>query len=266
MPCSSRPGCSTDLVVDPAVVLVHGVGVGPESFAETARALTASGRRVHRVARGGYSIGWLTPNPEMIILSSSTTSSLDAQVDRIIEDVMQREEQPTVWVGVSGGATLGLIAACRQPAVIRGAVLHEPLIGTRAAALHDGVQAAAARLASGQLDQETVESSAAEFVAGLVGPASWDALGVIGRALVVERAHVVGAEVPNFASFEAPSLGELDVPVLITVGERSPAPRHEAAVRAADLLGGTVEVIAGIGHLPQIEAPDAFARLIGRFA
>ena len=74
-----------------------------------------------------------------------------------------------MWVGVSGGATLGVLAAMPPSGDLGGVVLHEPLIGTRAAAVHDGVQAAAARLATGQLDPATVESSAADFVAGLVG-------------------------------------------------------------------------------------------------
>ena len=258
MPCSSRSDDLPGSVSRPAVVLVHGVGVGPESFIDTERALTASGRRVHRVARAGYGNGQRTSNTEHEVLS------LDAQVDLIIDDIMKREEQPTVWVGVSGGATLGVVAACRRPAVIRGALLHEPLIGTRAAALHDGVQAAAARLAIGQHDPAHVESSAADFVAGLVGPGSWTALGPDGRASVIERARLVGAEVPQFAGFEAPAAPDGSVPVVITVGERSPDARHEAAERAAELLHGRVVVIAGIGHLPQIEAPDLFADLIGR--
>ena len=49
---------------------------------------------------------------------------------------------------------------------------------------------------------------------------------------------------------------------MITVGERSPAVRHDAAQRAADLLHGSVHVIAGVGHLPQVEAPTEFAELI----
>ncbi len=242
--------------VDPAVVLVHGVGVGPESFLETERLLTASGRRVRRVVRAGYGDG--PPDQH----SGSTATSLDAQVDRIIEDIIEREEQPVVWVGVSGGATLGVLAACRRTPVIRAALLHEPLIGSSAAALHDGVQAAAARLAIGQLDPATVEPSAADFVAGLVGPQSWDALGVDGRESVITRAALVGAEVPNFANFEAPRVTDDGVRVVISVGERSPAPRHDAAERAAELLRGRVVVIPGIGHLPQCEAPEAFAELI----
>ena len=50
--------------------------------------------------------------------------------------------------------------------------------------------------------------------------------------------------------------------VVITVGERSPDPRHEAAERAAQLLHGHVVVVPGVGHLPQVEAPDAFAEII----
>ena len=128
------------------------------------------------------------------------------------------------------------------------------------------VQAAAARLAVGQREPATVESSAADFVAGLVGAESWAALGTAGRASVVARAGLVGTEVPYFARFEAPSVDDDDVPVVITVGAKSPGPRHEAAERAAELLRGTVVVIPGVGHLPQVEAPDAFAELIRSIA
>jgi len=241
-------------------VLVHGVGVGPEAFTAVARRLSEDGRSVRRIVRPGYDDA--DPNPSTVF----EPFGLETQVDLIIEGIMQRNEQPTVWVGVSGGATLGVIAAARRPGVIAGALLHEPLIGSSAAALHDGVQAAAARLRIGQREPATVESSAAGFVAGLVGAESWAALGSAGRASVVARAGLVGTEVPYFARFEAPSVDDDDVPVVITVGAKSPVPRHEAAERAAELLRGTVVVIPGVGHLPQVEAPDAFAELIRSIA
>ncbi len=72
---------------------------------------------------------------------------LDRQVDMVISELEERKEQSIVWVGVSGGATLGVIAASRRPAAIDCAVLHEPLVGSTAAALHATVRMAARQLA-----------------------------------------------------------------------------------------------------------------------
>ncbi len=56
----------------PDVVLVHGVGVGPESFAVTQAALRAAGRRVHGVVRPGYGRG-------------EHAMDLDEQVDLVLD-------------------------------------------------------------------------------------------------------------------------------------------------------------------------------------
>jgi pimeloyl-ACP methyl ester carboxylesterase len=237
----------------PVVVLVHGVGVGPESFVNTAAALQDAGRTVHCVVRPGY---------EPDVAGGRQPVDLDIEVDRIIETVEKRKERSVVWVGVSGGATLGVIAAGRRPVSIESAILHEPLVGSTAVSLHDAVQTVARELATGPADPATREARATQFVSGLVGPAGWEALGQDGRALVATRAQLIAAEVPLFAAFEADEISDDAVRVVITVGERSPAARHEAAARAADLLHGEVVVIPGVGHLPQVEAPELFAEII----
>jgi pimeloyl-ACP methyl ester carboxylesterase len=237
----------------PDVVLVHGVGVGPESFSATAASLIESGRKVYCVSRAGYGVGAVTGDQYV---------DLDHEVEIIIESFEERKERPVVWVGVSGGATLGVIAASRRPTSIECAVLHEPLIGPRSGALHDAIQTAARQLATGLDDRNEAEIRAVAFMEALVGPAGWDALGPAGRDLVGQRAGLVHSEVPRFAAFEAREVPDETVSVLITVGERSPKLRHEAAARAADLLHGQVVVIPGVGHLPQVEAPDVFAEII----
>ncbi|MET0909688.1 MAG: hypothetical protein ABWZ99_09475, partial [Ilumatobacteraceae bacterium] len=102
MPCPSRHRPpETRSTAGPAVVRVHGVGVGPEAFVDVAGRLAADGRTVHRIVRPGYD-DTVPSRPH-----GFEPFGLDAQVDLIIEGIMQRKEQPTVWVGVSGGATLG---------------------------------------------------------------------------------------------------------------------------------------------------------------
>ena len=262
----------------PDVVLVHGVGVGPESFAATRAALSAAGRRVHGVVRPGYGRG-------------EHAMDLEAQVDLVIDGFDQLTDQvdphvasigdrrPAAWVGVSGGATLGVIAATRRPAGIAVAVLHEPLVGSAAPELHAMIRRGADRLATaphdgqddvdgqfdadGPFDADGLRDRALEYMTGLVGPDGWRMLGPEGRAAVEARSALIACEVPRFARFEPRSVPpDGAVRVVITVGERSPAVRHDAARRAAELLHGSVHVIPGVGHLPQVEAPTAFAELI----
>ena len=256
----------------PDVVLVHGVGVGPESFAATRAALSAAGRRVHGVVRPGYGRG-------------EHAMDLEAQVDLVIDGfdhltdevdphvASTGDRRPAAWVGVSGGATLGVIAATRRPAGIAVAVLHEPLVGSAAPELHAMIRRGADRLATaphdgqddvdGLFDADGLRDRALEYMTGLVGPDGWRMLGPEGRAAVEARSALIACEVPRFARFEPrPVPPDGAVRVVITVGERSPAVRHDAARRAAELLHGSVHVIPGVGHLPQVEAPTAFAELI----
>jgi len=238
----------------PDVVLVHGVGVGPESFAVTQAALRAAGRRVHGVVRPGYGRG-------------EHAMDLDQQVDRVMNAVdlpaSSSWEGRPAWVGVSGGATLGVIAATRRPAGISVAILHEPLVGSAAPELHAMIRRGAERLDADRHDVDARRGRAVEYMIGLVGTEGWEMLGPDGRAAVEARAALIACEVPRFACFEpGPVSSDGAVRVVITVGERSPAVRHDAARRAADLLHGSVHVIAGVGHLPQVEAPTEFAELI----
>jgi pimeloyl-ACP methyl ester carboxylesterase len=237
----------------PDVVLVHGVGVGPESFARTTAALTDLGCRVHLAVRPGY--GDVAEVGKLPV-------GLDRQVDMVIAELDERKDQSIMWVGVSGGATLGVIAASRRPASIDCAVLHEPLVGSAAADLYAVVAMAARRLATGPHDPDSRATRAAAFMEALVGPVGWNTLGDDGRALVTRRSELIVEEVPIFAAFEADEVPDDDVRVVVTVGERSPDARYEAAERAAELLHGRVVVIPGVGHLPQVEDPDAFAEII----
>jgi len=52
------------------------------------------------------------------------------------------------------------------------------------------------------------------------------------------------------------------VPLVCSVGERSHQVRRDVATRLSAQTGGLVEVLPGCGHLPQFDAPEAFADLI----
>jgi pimeloyl-ACP methyl ester carboxylesterase len=63
-----------------------------------------------------------------------------------------------------------------------------------------------------------------------------------------------------------PLLSTIDVPTLIVVGEEDvPTPVKEARAMHAMIPGSTLEVIAGAGHLSNLERPAAFNHVLTEF-
>lgn len=63
------------------------------------------------------------------------------------------------------------------------------------------------------------------------------------------------------------ALAEVDVPVLLVWGDRDRMVPHTGAQRVLEALPETThEVLAGVGHCPQVEAPDALTELLVEFA
>jgi len=235
----------------PPVLLVHGVGVGPTAFEPVAERLAGAGHRVGVVHRPGYGLAaghLFTPLATQVAALSRLVDSLSAGPG-------------VVLVGVSGGATLALLAAiarARTP-VAGGAVTvvcHEPLVGPLAPDLHRRVTRAVGELALGT----------GRFVRHLVGEATWAQLDANARATTVRRPDLVAAEARAFARV-APTPGDLaavrlDGGLVTTVGEHSGPERHRVAAVLARLSGSRVEVVTGAGHLAQVDAPDAFVAAI----
>ncbi len=229
----------------PGVVLLHGVGVGPESFAPLVDRL-CDRHRVVVVDRPG---------------APGEASSLAAHADRIAEVVAARLGDGTRLVGVSGGATLGLVLAQRHPDLFASCVLHEPLLGRLAPALHRRFQLVAA--------SATDEGSAIDVVAQVMGAETWAALGEEGRAAARRHARRWREEIAMFASFdpspeEVRSVGRR--PVLATVGARSAPERVAAAEVLAELTGATIRTVAGAGNAVQLDAPAAFAEIVASWS
>ena len=146
--------------------------------------------------------------------------------------------------GVSGGATLGL-AMLAAGVAMTGAVLHEPAVGSLLPGLLAPVAAA--------------------FEAGGV-PAFGAAL--YGPAWTLSEAPTdpdrVSRDLAMFRGFEPSVLPEGHPPVLLTVGELSPPIRHKSVEALGDFLDLPVEEIPGARHAVHLEAPEAFAALLGR--
>lgn len=231
---------------EPILVLVHGVGVGSEAFGRLAHRLAQSATVVV-VDRAGY--GRSTD------LAPAWT--IADHVDDLVGVVAALPTPPLV-VGVSGGATIALAMALTAPDGARGFIVHEPLVGPLAPGLHRVVSA---RLT--QLEATPGPVGAADFVHALIGNETWELLGERRRREVGERAPTIRFEAPSFARF-SPSLEDLAAHaarITTTMGESSPPVRAEVA----DTLGGVgirTALAPGGRHLPQVEAPESYARLI----
>ena len=236
-----------DLGRGPVVVLLHGVGIGPRSFA-TLATLLGDGHRVLVVERARREGGRALPLREQVDQLADLLDEVDGVGGRL--------------VGVSGGATLGLLAAMHRPELFTSYVLHEPLVGRLVPELHDRFAAAAARAAEGLAETMDV-------VRAVMGERTWEAIGPDGRSYAIAAVRRWQGEVAEFAAFD-PSAAELAAlgatPILATVGERSDPLRFQAIDVLVHLARARSAVVAGAGNVPQVDAPEAFASVVTAFS
>lgn len=227
------------------VLLVHGVGLDGELFADLAARLEGTGRVAPAVVcRRGYD-------------GRPPTADLGRHLDDLVELLVGRPPRSAVVAGVSGGATLALGLALRGHPALAAVVAHEPLLGPAAPAQHERITASMARL-SAEPGPPGVEG----FLRRLVTDPTWGSLPPAVRARAVAAGHAVRTEAPGFGAFavDVDALARLAVPVTWTVGRHSPPWRHEAAAVAAG-AGVTVAPLDAV-HTPQTEDPEGFARSI----
>ena len=107
----------------------------------------------------------------------------------------------------------------------------------------------------------------ADFLEGMVGADSWQALPPEVRRDVLAHAAVVRDEVPDFVAFAPTDLeaATSTTRIVTTVGRTSGPARQEVAdVLAA--AGAEVVPIDGAGHLVQLEQPKAWADVVAGVA
>lgn len=231
-------------------MLLHGVGVGPESFDRLAAVLRRGplGDRCRVVA---------APRPTGFDGSALT---VEEQADRIAAE--QLGSGRAIVVGVSGGATVGVALGIRHPEAVGALALHEPLLGRNVAGLHQQFTEAAARAAESEDEAMTV-------VRAVMGEPTWAALDAPARRRAEASAGRWRDEIARFAAFD-PSPADVaslhGLPVLATYGARSAPVRQQAAAVLASLAGAEVAVVAGAGNAAHLDAPDALARVLEAWA
>ena len=124
-----------------------------------------------------------------------------------------------------------------------------------AVARTQGSAAVADRMMTGMVGRSTRDKSpeVVEQVYGMLASAPAD--GVVGalEAMVAR---------PD----SSPTLGDIDVPTLIVVGEEDAlTPVREARAMHASVRGSRLEVLAGAGHVSNLERPAAFNHVLSEF-
>ena len=186
-----------------------------------------------------------------------------------LEEIAAAMAPDAALVGYSMGGRLALHAALRRPRTLAALVLVGASAGIEDEAERTQRRSADERLADwieGRSIEEVVEAWERLPVFATQSPELREAL----------RPGRLSHEPPELASLlrtagqgAMPSvwerLPEIECQALLVAGESDDA-YVEAMYRMADLMPrATTRLVPGAGHAPQLEAPDAFARLLLEF-
>lgn len=233
-------------------VLLHSFPIDRRMWASQRQALVASGRRVVAVDLPGF--GGTLP-------LATDAPSLDGYVDALLATLDRLGLDRVTALGLSLGGYVALRLAARAPERLRALVLAD----TRAAG--DSPETRASRVLNlGLVRAKGPPALIEKMLPHLLAPGAPDALKDQLRRWASEQSveGVTGALLAMRDRPDATSvLPGLRCPVLMVVGEHdgiTPAAEHHAMAAAAG--GARVEVIAGAGHLSNLERPDAFNRSV----
>jgi pimeloyl-ACP methyl ester carboxylesterase len=242
------------------VVLLH-EGIGDSRMWEPQWARYADRFRVVRFDMRGF--GQSPPAVGTFSLSGDLVELLDGL-----------ELGPAALVGMSLGGSVAMEATIARPDLVSRLVLVGP--GLRGFEMHDETKAGwaeeEAALERGDVD-EAVEINLRMWVDGpsrsadRVDPELRRKIGEMQRR-AIEIWREAGEEGDHQPLVEnwGERLGEISVPTLILVGELDRPEMHEIADRLeAEIPDTRRETIAGTAHVPNMERPEEFDRLVLEF-
>jgi 3-oxoadipate enol-lactonase len=245
-----------DMGNGPAVVLIHGFGLDMRMWDPQAGRLAERYRVIRYDCRGFGASGPFDP-----AVPYTHASDLIALLDHLAVG-------DAVLAGLSFGGRVALQTALAAPARVRGLVLLDAVLDgvpwdrESAAALDDlARQVQAGGVAAGRAawlahplfaaarEQPDLEAQLAAMVAGYPGQ------------------HWLGQD-PHQPHRPPPfdALEDVAVPALVAVGDRDvPGFREMSAVLGRRIPGAEYHVVAGAGHMVNMEQPAAVSELLSRF-
>jgi pimeloyl-ACP methyl ester carboxylesterase len=259
----------------PLVLLVHGTGAWSETWRPTLTALGAAGFRAVALDLPpfGYS--------ERPVDAGYTKAEQGARILAVLDAL---GSAPAVLVGHSFGGGPTVEAALQRPERVRALVLVDAALGIVADGTTPVPPPTLVRtaLAIGPLRTSLVAafltnpSFTRRLLRGFVADpaaATDERVAIYQRPLTIWGSTAAIARwLPELAAPSAPSRSEsaavyraLAMPVVAIWGDRdtvTPLAQGEQLVRLVP--HGRLEVLPGVGHIPQIERPDAFNALLVR--
>jgi pimeloyl-ACP methyl ester carboxylesterase len=219
------------------LVMLHAAAAGPQSLAALAALLARAGRRVVAPALNRY--GATAMRDE--------TDRVKAHVDVLRAALEVHAAERRVLFGHSMGGLVGLLGSAAFDAM----VLYEPIV---VACVEDQ------RLVEwdrGIVAQEDIGA----FVSAWNG-VPWEALpdGVRARLTAMAPMLIADMRAVSFHETDIEALRNVEMPVLLLQGERSPAITHAITARLVELLPNAERVVVeGCGHMGPVQAPAIIA-------
>ncbi|MEZ0469437.1 alpha/beta fold hydrolase [Luteimonas salinilitoris] len=233
----------------PPVVLIHGANLDLRMWDEQMEPLAASFRLIRYDVRP---FGRSGPQSE----GFSHVEDLGRLMDRL-------EIEQASLVGLSLGGRIALDFALEHPERVRRMVLAGPGLTGFEQPRDPALAAAIAAARAGEPEQAAKLSLAMPYLAPAMEQAQ---LAGRVRRLVMENAHAWAMPRPPERLPDPPTierLAEIHTPTLILLGERDTPGIHAIVARLEHELANAERVtLPGVGHLPSMEAPTEFNRLV----
>jgi pimeloyl-ACP methyl ester carboxylesterase len=240
----------------PAVVFLHAFPLGKFMWDRAVGALEGTHRVLRFDARG---FGDTPPDDGPLTM------------DRIADDAVALMDHLGIERAVVAGCSMGGYAAFafarRHPGRLAGLVLQD----TRAAADTDEARAGRATLAARVLEEGAVAAAEA-FLPKLVGETTKrenpDLVAQLRERILATSPEGIARALAGLGARadSRETLGQIDVPTLVVVGEEDVlTPPSDAETMAAAIAGSHLEVLPGAGHLSNLENPSAYDEALTRF-
>jgi 3-oxoadipate enol-lactonase len=197
---------------------------------------------------------------------SDEPSASYSSVDDLARVIEAAADGPVVLVGCSYGGVVSLHCALDHPELVAALVLVGSPVSGLGYTEHMMTRGGRRTMAVAATDAEIDYWSAVDpwFVAG----SNMRARERLRELLTANRRNVrsKGGWERSAEPAALPRLGEIAVPTLIIVGEHDiPDVHAHAGALEVGIRGARRLVLAGSGHLPQLEVPDAFNDVVGAF-
>lgn len=244
----------------PALLLLHGFTGTAKSWARQIPAWSTDHRIIapDLLGHGGSDAP-----------SQPARYALERQADDLAGLVDLLDAAPATVVGYSMGARLALVLALEHPEIVHGLVLESPSAGISDPDARDERRITDERLAD-QIERDGTEAFVDRWGALPLFASHAELPDDVRQELRTERLrhtpHGLAASLRAAGQGAmAPlhdRLGEIRMPTLVMAGGLDGLGAERAKTVADGIPQAHLEIVAGAGHTPHIETPEAFLRLV----